>query len=48
MAKQLLNFCIIGGIIIEDNCKIGAGCVVVDNIPRGAVVVMNKPRIIIK
>ena len=37
---------IIGGIKIEDNVKIGAGCVVVENVPKGATVVMQKARII--
>ncbi len=39
---------IIGGITIGNNVRIGAGCVVVENIPDNAVVVMSKPRIIIK
>lgn len=42
------NCCIVGGVRIADNVKIGAGCVVVDDIPEGAIVVMNKPRIILK
>lgn len=42
------NACVIGGVKIEDNVKIGAGCVVVDDVPEGAIVVSNKPRIIIK
>ena len=33
---------------IGNNVKIGAGCIVVTDIPDDAVVVMNKPRIIIK
>ena len=40
------NACIIGGVTIADNVKIGAGCVVVEDIPEGALVVMQKPRII--
>lgn len=39
---------IIGNITIGNNVKIGAGCIVVTDIPDNAVVVMNKPRIIIK
>lgn len=39
---------IIGPIKVGNNVKIGAGCVVVDNIPDNSVVVMNKPRVIIK
>ncbi len=42
------NACVIGGVKIADNVRIGAGCVVVDDIPEGAVVVSNKPRIIMK
>lgn len=40
------NACIIGGIRIEDNVRIGAGCVIVEDVPRDAVVVMCKPRIL--
>ncbi len=39
---------IIGGIKIGNNVKIGAGCVVTEDVPDNSVVVMNKPRIIIK
>ena len=39
---------IIGGIKIGNNVKIGAGCVVMEDVPDNSVVVMNKPRIIIK
>lgn len=39
---------IIGNITIGNNVKIGAGCIVVTDIPDNAVVVMHKPRIIIK
>ena len=42
------NSCIIGGVTIARNVKIGAGCVVVEDIPEGAIVVMEKPRIIYK
>lgn len=38
---------IIGSITIGDNVKIGAGCIVVEDVPDNATVVMNKPRIII-
>ncbi|MDD6150470.1 MAG: DapH/DapD/GlmU-related protein [Bacteroides sp.] len=34
------------GVIIGDNVRIGANCVVVENIPANATVVMQKPRII--
>ena len=39
---------IIGKVRIGSNVKIGAGCIVVTDIPDNAVVVMNKPRILIK
>ena len=39
---------IIGDISIGDNVKIGANCIVVENIPDNAIVVLNKPRILIK
>lgn len=39
---------IIGKVKIGNNVKIGAGCIVVTDVPDNAVVVMNKPRIIIK
>ena len=42
------NACIIGGVTIGDNVRIGAGCIVAEDIPDNAVVVMNKPRIIMK
>lgn len=42
------NACVIGGVKIADNVRIGAGCVVVEDVPEGAVVVTNKPRIITK
>lgn len=37
---------IIGGISIGDNVRIGANCVVVDDVPCNSTVVMEKPRII--
>ena len=37
---------IIGKAEIADNCRIGANCVVVDNVPFNSLVVTNKPRII--
>ncbi len=39
---------IIGGIHIGDGAKIGAGCIVTTDIPAGATVVMEAPRIIIR
>lgn len=39
---------LIGGIHIGNNVKIGAGCVVVDDVPDGATVVMQKARMIVK
>lgn len=39
---------IIGKITIGSNCKIGAGCVVTHDIPDGATVVPEPPRIILK
>lgn len=42
------NASIVGGVRIADGVRIGAGCIVVEDIPKGAIVVMNKPRIIIK
>ncbi len=39
---------IIGPVNIGDGAKIGAGCIVVTDIPMGATVVMNKPKIIIR
>lgn len=38
---------IIGGITIGDNVRIGANCVVTEDIPDYAMVVLNKPRIIV-
>ncbi len=38
---------ITGGIRIGNNVKIGTNCVVVEDIPDNATVVMNKPRIIV-
>lgn len=39
---------IIGGIRIGNRAKIGAGCVVACDVPDGATVVMDKPRILLK
>lgn len=39
---------IIGGIKIGNNCRIGANCIVVQDVPENSVVVMEKPRIIQK
>lgn len=39
---------IIGGVKIGNNVNIGANCIVVEDIPDNATVVLNKPRIIIK
>ena len=39
---------LIGGITIGDRVDIGAGCIVTEDIPSNATVVMQKPRIIIK
>lgn len=39
---------IIGGITVGNNCRIGANCIVVQNIPDNSLVVMEKPRIIQK
>ena len=39
---------IIGGIRIGNGAKIGAGCVVSCDVPDGATVVMEKPRILLK
>lgn len=39
---------IIGKVTIGNNVKIGANCVVVDDVPDNATVVMEKPRIIVK
>lgn len=39
---------IIGGIMVGDNVRIGANCIVVEDVPSNSVVVMAKPRIIPK
>lgn len=39
---------IIGNVKIGDNVRIGANCIVVEDIPSNATVVMEKPRVIIK
>ncbi len=39
---------LLSGVNIGDNAKIGANCVVVENIPQNATVVLPKPRIILK
>ena len=39
---------IIGRVKIGNNVRIGANCVVVENIPDNCVVVLNKPRILQK
>ncbi len=39
---------IIGNIKIGNNVKIGANCVIFQDIPDNATVVLNKPRIIMK
>lgn len=39
---------IFGGITIGNNVRIGANCIVFEDVPDNATVVMNKPRIIIK
>ena len=39
---------ILGNIKIGNNVRIGANCVVVEDIPDNATVVMNKPRVIIR
>lgn len=39
---------IIGNVKIGNNVKIGSNCIVVEDIPDNATVVMNKPRIICK
>lgn len=38
----------LNGIIIGHDAQIGANCVVVEDIPDNATVVLNKPRIIIR
>ena len=39
---------IIGRVTVGDNVRIGANCVVVDDIPPNATVVMEKPRILLR
>jgi serine O-acetyltransferase len=39
---------IIGNVNVGNNCRIGANCVVVDDVPDNSVVVMEKPRTIVK
>lgn len=39
---------LIGAIHIGSSAKIGAGCIVTEDIPEGATVVMEKPRIIVR
>ena len=39
---------IIGNIKIGNNVRIGAGCVITEDIPDDATVVLNRPRIIAK
>lgn len=39
---------IIGNVKIGNNVRIGANCVVIQDIPNNAVVVLQKPRVIIK
>jgi serine O-acetyltransferase len=39
---------IIGGVTVGDGARIGAGCVVAQDIPPGATVVAERPRVIIK
>ena len=39
---------IIGNANIGDNCRIGANAVVVENIPSNSIVVLDKPRIIVR
>jgi serine O-acetyltransferase len=39
---------ILKGATIGNNVKIGANCVVFENIPAGATVVLPKPRVILK
>lgn len=39
---------IVGGIHIGNNVKIGANCIVVEDVPDNATVVLSKPRIIVK
>lgn len=39
---------IIGSVVIGNNVRIGANCVVSNNIPDNSVVVLSKPRLIVK
>lgn len=39
---------ILGGITVGNNVRIGAGCIVVEDVPDNATVVMDKPRTILK
>lgn len=39
---------ILPNVTIGNNCKVGANCVVVKDIPDNATVVLQKPRIIVK
>ncbi|HBH94761.1 MAG TPA: hypothetical protein DDX91_03360 [Ruminococcaceae bacterium] len=39
---------IIGGVTVGDNVRIGANCIVVEDVPANSVVVMEKPKIISK
>ena len=39
---------ILPNVTIGNNCKVGANCVVVEDIPDNATVVLHKPRIILK
>ena len=39
---------IIGRVTVGDNARIGAGCVVVDDVPANATVVMPKPRVLLR
>lgn len=39
---------LLSGFNVEENSKIGANCVVIEDIPKDATVVLNRPRIIIK
>lgn len=39
---------IIGGIQIANNCRVGANAVVVEDIPYNSIVVLDKPRVIIR
>jgi serine O-acetyltransferase len=39
---------VIGNIKVGNNCRIGANCVVVEDVPDSSVVVLQKPRVLIK